>query len=344
MRTRLSRPVRRRAGPIIGTIAIASLLASCAGAPQPTSAEETTAASSARFPVTIQNCGRTVTVSEPPERAVTLNQGATEVMLALGLEDRMAGTAYRDGQVAKRWREAYHSVPVLSEEYPPKETFVAARPDFAYASYGSAFEAENVGTRTELAAHGIPTYLSPFGCPQETYQPEVSFEAVWGEITDIARIFGVPERAQELIQHQRQVLQQLRQESAGEGITVLWYDSKTKSPYVGVGGGGPQLILDAVGATNIFGEIDKGGWQTVSWEQVVAKDPEVIVLADAAWSSAQKKIDYLESDPVLSQLTAVQQQRYIVVPFSASTPGVRLVDGAQIVAEGLAEFDELGKQ
>lgn len=335
----------RRAGLIVSVVTAVGLLASCAGAPQPESAEAGAAGAAApgAFPVTIENCGRTVTLSQPPERAVTLNQGATEVALALGLEDRLAGTAYLDGEVAKQWDAAYRSVPVLSEEYPSKEVFLTAKPDLAYASYSSAFEAENVGTRAELAAHGVPTYLSPFGCPGDKHQPEASFESVWSEITDIARVFGVPQRAEKVVRHQQQQLDQLHQASPGKGIEVFWWDSQTKSPYAGAGEGGPQLILDAVGATNIFGHLDEAGWVTVSWEKVVAADPEVIVFADASWSSAKKKIAYLESDPVLSRLTAVREHRYVTVPYAASTPGVRLIDGAQTVAEQLAEFDELGE-
>lgn len=344
MRAVSGRCARHRAGLIVSVVAVAGLLTSCAGAPQSKSARDTPDTPTGDgFPVTIENCGRTVTVPESPVRAVTLNQGATEVALALGLEDRLAGTAYRDGQVAKRWREAYQSVPVLSEQYPAKEAFLAAKPDFAYASYSSAFEAKNVGTRQELAAADIPTYLSPFGCPQEKQQPETSFDALWAEIIDIARLFGVPQRAEELVQHQQQVLEKLRQNSPGEGIEVFWYDSGTKTPLAGAGHGGPQLILDTVGATNIFSGLD-GSWADVNWENVVAADPEVIVFAHASWSTAHKKIAYLESDPVLSQLSAVQQQRYITVPFAASTPGIRLVEGAQTVAKQLAQFDKLGQK
>ena len=124
----------------------------------------------------------------------------------------------------------------------------------------------------------------------------------------------------------------------GEGISVFWYDSGDKTPFVGAGGGGPQLVLDAIGADNIFGDVD-GSWAEVSWEKVLADDPDVIVLADASWSTAEEKQAYLEEDPVLSQLSAVQAEAYVTVPFSESTVGVRLVDGAQHVAEQLVALD-----
>lgn len=343
MRPVVLRPVRLRVGRAISLSAATCLLASCVATPTSEGGGEAAGASSGDFPVTIENCGRDVTVDEAPEKAVTLNQGATEVVLSLGLEDRLAGTAYLDGQVAKEWRDAYESVPVLAKEYPSKETFLAAEPDLAYASYSSAFDAKNVGTRTELAQQGIATYLSPFGCPDEKHQPKVSFESAWSEIEDVATIFGVPEQGAKVVQEQAQTLGDVREKSTGEGIDVLWYDSQTKSPFVGGGGGGPQLILDAVGATNVFADLTDSSWAEVSWEKVVAADPEVIVLAEAAWSTAEEKIEYLEHDPVLSTLSAVEEERYVTVPFAASTAGVRLVEGAQSVSEQLVQFEELGK-
>lgn len=342
MRSVVSRSSRCRAGFIVSALVGAGMLASCAQAPSGEGGGPTPASSGA-FPVTIDNCGQDVTVEKAPEEAITLNQGATEVALALGLEDRLAGTAYLDDQVAQQWRGAYDSVPVLAKEYPSQETFLEAEPDLAYASYASAFDAKSVGTRDELAAQKIPTYLSPFGCPDEKDQPEASFESAWTEIEDVATIFGVKDRGAQVVQEQEQALDDVRATSTGEGIDVLWYDSNTKTPFVGGGGGGPQLVLDAVGATNIFADLADSSWEEVSWEQVVAADPEVIVLADAAWSTAEEKIEYLENDPVLSELGAVQQTRYVTVPFAASTPGVRLVEGAQTVSEQLAQFEELGK-
>lgn len=156
------------------------------------------------------------------------------------------------------------------------------------------------------------------------------------EITQAADLFGVPDRADGVIEAQQQVLDGVS--NAGDGQTVFWYDMGDSTPTAGVGSGGPQLIIEAVGATNIFADIE-GGWVDVSWEQVLAADPDVIVLADASWSTAQEKIDYMQNDPVLRDLRAVEENRFVVIPFSESTPGVRLADGAATVAEGLADLN-----
>ncbi|WP_435742267.1 ABC transporter substrate-binding protein [Nocardioides sp. SYSU DS0663] len=315
--------------------ATALALGGCAGAPQ---AEARAAADDPAYPVQISSCGHTATVEAPPQRAVTLNQGATEVLLALGLEDRMAGTAYLDdAEPPQRWAEAYAEVPVLSAEYPTREELLAAAPDFVYASYPSAFDPAVAGSPAELERAGTAAYLSPLGCADEAQRPETSFESVWAEIEAVGAAFDVAEEAGALVAEQRATLDRIAEDDPGAGLSVLWYDSGDKAPLVGVGDGGPQLVVEAAGATNIFAGMD-GGWEEVSWEQVVAADPDVIALADAGWSTAEEKIAYLEGDPVLSRLRAVREGRFVTVPYSQSTPGVTLVDGAASFAAQLADL------
>lgn len=316
-------------------LALALLTSACAGAPPPPASA---AAEATGFPVEITSCGHTSTVEGPVRRAVTMNQGATEVALALGVEDRLVGTAYLDDAVPQRWAAAYDAVPVLSPEYPTREELLAVEPDLVYGAYASAFDAGAAGSRAELERAGTAAYLSPFGCEEQDLRPDASFEAVWDEVDSVAAAFGVPERAEALRAEQQQHLAELAAEEAGAGLDVLWYDSGDRSPYVGAGAGGPQLVLDAVGASNVFAD-QPGSWVEASWEEVVAADPDVVVLADASWSSAEEKIAYLEADPVLSTLRAVREQRFVTVAFSESTAGVRLVDGAVSVAAQLAGLD-----
>ncbi|MEV5000309.1 ABC transporter substrate-binding protein [Nocardioides sp. LML1-1-1.1] len=313
-------------------LALPLALSACAGAPEPEKKE----AAGDGFPVEASSCGYTSTIEAPPERAVTMNQGATEVMLALGLQDRMAGTAYLDDSVPAKWKAAYDEVEVLSKEYPDHESLLAAEPDFVYGSYSSAFGDEAAGSQKELTGLGIGSFVSLFGCGENEPSADVSFDAVWDEIETVAEVFGVPERAEALEEDQEKALDALAQQAPGKGLDVFWFDSGDKAAFAGAGEGGPQLILDAVGATNVFADV-KGGWADVSWERVVKSDPDLIVLADASWSSAQEKIALLEKDPVLKNLRAVKAKAYVVLPFSATTPGVRLADGAVDLGEQLAQ-------
>ncbi|MDN5744164.1 MAG: ABC transporter substrate-binding protein, partial [Nocardioidaceae bacterium] len=291
--------MRQRRVPIVISTTIAALtLAACTDAPEPETKQR---GDSASFPVEVSSCGFTSELSAAPQKAITLNQGATEIMLALDLADHLAGTAYLDDAVAQRWEKDYDTVPVLSKEYPTNEQLIAAEPDFVYASYSSAFENDVAGPRDQLAETGVSSYLSPFGCEDKEQRPEPSYDAVWDEVASVATAFGVPERADKIRKDQQATLDRLAQDAAGKDLTVVWWDGGTKAPTVGAGDGGPALVMDAVGATNAFADAE-GSWIDSSWEDVVKADPDVIVLVDASWDTAADKRKHLESDPALSKL------------------------------------------
>ncbi len=68
----------------------------------------------------------------------------------------------------------------------------------------------------------------------------------------------------------------------------------------------------------------------------------MIVLVDAAWNSAEQKKQLLAENPITSQLDAVINQRYLVIPFPASEAGVRNVPATADMAAQLAalSFEE----
>ena len=185
------------------------------------------------YPLQYSNCGYNFTVDDAPERAVTLNQGTTEMMLGLGLQDRMVGTAYLDDAIWPEFAAAYETVPVLAPlTYPSIEKLREANPDFLYASYRSAFQArteespqnridyfdwlngrlcvrdgrhERQTPRTAVpeldSVLGIQSYLQTPYCERKEYRPDsLSLEDLFQEIDDIATIFGVPENAASLRQ------------------------------------------------------------------------------------------------------------------------------------------------
>ena len=121
---------------------------------------------SSLFPVTIENCGSTFVYEAPPERAVTMNQHVTEVMLALELQDHMVGTAYIDDFILPEFQAAYETVEVLAEEYPSREVLLNAEPDFIYGGFGSAFDEQNAGYQEALMTLGINSYLTHAICDE----------------------------------------------------------------------------------------------------------------------------------------------------------------------------------
>lgn len=326
------RPARGSSARAAAIVLTGVLAAGCAGPPRPASGAR---ASGGGYPVTVTGCGHSSKITARPRRAVTLNQGATEIALSLGVSGRLAGTAYLDDAIPAKWRAAYKKVPVLSKEYPSREKLLAIKPDFVYGTFASAFEGSAAGSQASLAKVGIPSYLSPFGCAKGKPRGAVEWPTVWSEISTAGRAFGVPDRAARVTGGQEATVTSLRKKAAGRGLTAFWYDSGDKTPYAGAGQGGPQLIMNTVGLTNVFAGL-KGGWADASWEKVVKADPDVIILADAGFSPAAEKKKLLRADPALRKLDAVRHNRFVVLPFSQSTPGVTLIDGAATVSGQLA--------
>lgn len=312
-------------------------LTGCAGAPSPSKAPDASAPAKP-YSVSLTNCGMDIKLDKAPSRAVALNQGMIEESLSVGAAKQMVGTAYLDNPVAPKLKADYDSVPVLSPDaYPSKEKFLEARPDFAMSSYASAFGDKGVGSREELKASGITTYIDPFGCPNKADRPEATFENVWKGLSEVGAIFGRDDEASKIVGDQKAKLAQLKSEAAGKGKKVVWWDSGSATPSVGGHSGGPALVMDAVGATNAFDSV-QGAWGKVSWEQVVAADPDVIVTIEASWDQAAQKLAYLQKDPVLQNLRAVKNKKIVTVSFSEGTPGVSLIDGATHLAQELKKL------
>ncbi len=287
------------------------------------------------FPATIQNCGVSQTYTAPPKHVVTMNQTATEIMLALGLQDRMVGTAYLDDAVLPEFASAYRAIPVVAVKYPSREALLGIQPDFVYSTYASAFADRAAGSRASLSALGIASYLSPPGCSRADRPKTVSMDTVFGEIRDIGRIFGVSAKAEQLIAgYQTQLTDiQKRIGTVAKAPRVLWYDSEDP-PFVAACCGVPNEIMRLAGADNLFKDA-AGAWATVSWEAVIARNPEVVVLINAVWAPAAEKQKVILGNKAYSSVDAVKAQRFVAIDFSDATPGVRTVRAIRKLAEAL---------
>ena len=203
-------------------------------------------ASDAVFPVSVENCGIATTYTEAPRRAFAMNQSATEIMLALGLQDRIIGTAFLDDAILPKFEDAYKAIPLRSIAYPSRDVLLIAQPDFVYAAYPSAFSSELPGME-DLLHSGTDSYLSPARCDNP---PKVEpIEMVFREVLEIGRIFGVSDRAKELVAASRTDLAGTRKTlgTVKTPLRVFWWDSGM--PPVAAGScGSPNEILRMAGA------------------------------------------------------------------------------------------------
>lgn len=103
---------------------------------------------------------------------------------------------------------------------------------------------------------------------------------------------------------------------------VMLYDSQTEAPFVAACCGAGGMAIEMAGGNNIFADLN-GGWSTANWESVVERNPDVVVLIEAEWSSAREKASHLLTNPALSTVSAVQNVRFVTVPFTSTSPGIR---------------------
>jgi len=137
---------------VLGSVAAAVLCTSA-------QAEPTT------YPLTIENCGQQVTFAKAPERTVALGQNSAEILLLLGLEDRMAATAFWPNKVLPELEAANRKVEVLTVEFPTLEAVLSKQPDFVPAMLVTLMGPDSkVAKREDFEGLGIPTYLSPSAC------------------------------------------------------------------------------------------------------------------------------------------------------------------------------------
>ncbi|MEV2251251.1 ABC transporter substrate-binding protein [Streptomyces sp. NPDC050147] len=319
----MSRPVR-----VLIAAALLAPLAACSSSEGP---ESQSAAQAPGFPYTVTNCGVKTTYEAPPKRAVTMNQHVTEVMLELGLKDRIAGTAYLDDKVLPKYAKAYADTPVLAKEYPSYEKLLAADPDFVYGGYASAFQAGEGRSRAALAKSGIDSRLNVEGCAKRA----VTMDDVYKEVREVGSTFGVRPRADKWVgEAKRQLAATAGELKSEKPVPVFVYDSGDKTAFTAGGRGIGNDIIERAGGRNVFADLDKA-FGDASWESVVDRKPEVIVILDYGGTTVAQKKKRLLEDPVLADVPAIKNKRFAVLPLSDTVAGVRAPGAVEKLADQL---------
>ncbi len=293
------------------------------------------------YPLAVTNCGHEVRLEKAPERIVTIKSTSTELALALGLGDKVVGQAFPDGPVWHEWAEEAAEIPVLGEKAPSQEVVLETEPDLVFAGWESNLAADTAGERDVLAKLGVASYVSPAACQGAGAPGKMTYELLFEQILEAGRVLGAPQEAEELVAAQRKELASLGR--FARGTTALWWSSGVDTPFVGGAAGAPQMVMDAVGLTNVAGNVDDT-WTSLGWEAIVDADPDVIVLVDADWNTAASKIKHLESHPATARMTAVKEKRYLTVPFPAGEAGVRSVRAAADLVEAGASTHGLAQE
>lgn len=316
-----------------------------------------TYAASTNYPLTIENCGVSVTFSKAPERAIGLGQNSAEIMLLLGLEDKMVGTAFWPNKVLPQVAEANAKVKVLTVEFPTFEAILAQNPDFVAAALPSLLgPSSKVAKREDFEKLGVPTYISPSTCVAEgTAKDKFGYgdraklwnmETLYQEIDELSQIFNVRDKGEALVADLKAREAALRADAPKDGKKlsyVFWFSSPSPSAdaYLGGKNSASGFIADVLGGTNaITSEAES---PALGWESIIATNPDVIVVAQVdrnRWEldKSEAKIKFLTTDPATSQMPAIKNKAIVVMDGQAMNPTVRTIYGAEQVAGQLKKL------
>lgn len=255
-------------------------------------------ASQAAFPVTVTDAaGREVTIEEEPQTLVSGYYITTSMLIALGHADKLVGI----------------------------EAKADTRPIYALAA-PELLELPSVGTAKEFDLEGcaalqpdlvilplklkdtVPA-LEELGLTVLTVNPE-SLEELNDTIRLLSAAIGNPVKGWELLDYNQQTEEFLTETLADVEKPTVYLAGN--SSYLSTAGSAmyQNTLLELGGGENVAAELEDTYWADVSYEQLLAWNPEVIIMAsDAAYSK-----DELLADPQLQQLDAVKNGRVYAMP------------------------------
>lgn len=311
-------------------------------------------AAKTEYPLTIKNCGRDITFNAAPKRVATVGQNSTEILYALGLADRVVGTSLWFGPVPDAYKAANDKIAVIAQNIPSFEGIIAKKPDLV----ASQFEwqigpAGTVASYEQFSELKVPVYTAPADCAKDNEdggdgvrKGMFDIAMVYQEVADLATIFDVQDKGEELIASLKAREAAAKNKIAGmesNVSAVFWFSSADLQldPYVAGKLGPAAWIAQTLGVKNVIDSAEE--WPTVGWETIAKAQPSVIVLGEMSrrrfpaddW---QVKMDYLKSDPVTQLIPAVKANHLPVIDVQTMNAGIRTIDGVEKLADALVEY------
>ncbi|WP_029041607.1 ABC transporter substrate-binding protein [Cucumibacter marinus] len=291
------------------------------------------------YPVTVTSCDREVTFDAAPGRAVSNDVNLTEMMLALGLADHMVGyTGISDRRsIDPTLRDALGDLPDLSPDYPGKEVLLGADADFYFAGWNYGLRVGGDVTPETLGEFGIAVYELTESCIHIMEKSKSTIDDMYADLFNLGAIFGVPERAEELVAGYKADLAdfQATLPAREEPVKVFVYDSGDQQPYTAGRYAMPTAMIEAAGGNNILDDV-ASSWVQIGWEPVIERNPEVIVIVNYGEVTAEQKADFMRNNPAFADIPAVKNNRFVTLQYVEATPGPRNIAAIKRLAAAFA--------
>jgi iron complex transport system substrate-binding protein len=268
-----------------------------------------------------------VTFEQAPQRIVTNTQAAAEFLIKLGLGDRVVGVGALYGEPGSDVSVKFDAIPVLSQTYLTQEQVLGANPDFVFGRGDLFNETEyGVGSVEKLNRLDIKTYL------MHSSRDGSTVDDLYRDIDEMGTLFEVEDAAKAFAEELQSRVQTLEER----------YKSSSKKTYCilvpNAGGAysifaGPRMsIQEQLLATLNLRSVTTELMMTVSNEQLVDLNPDVILILAYAGVDTNAVIEELTAQPALETIGAIRDGAIYPLDFGKATYSFRIVDEVERIA------------
>ena len=260
--------------------------------------------------------GREVKLEGPAQRVVSLAPSNTEILFAVGAGSQVIG---RDE--LSDYPEEAKSLPSVGGSMGDfsSEVIVALEPDLVLAS--------------ELNAPELVSSLETLGLTVYYLSNPKTFEELYQNLETVARLTGHEKEAGALIESLEGRVQAVDEKIMPLSYhPLVFYELDATDP-LKPWTSGPDTFVDQLitraGGFNVGSSL-QGEWAQISSEQLVAANPDIILLGDALYGITPESV---KARPVWNSIKAVADDKiYPFNPDTATRPGPRLVDALEEMA------------
>ncbi len=279
----------------------------------------TTAFSSLQIPVRAEtqgltitdDFGRNVTIEEIPARIISLSPTNTEILFAIGAGNRVVGvTEYCNYPEEAKEKPVIGGVSTVSIE-----KVVSLEPDLVLGDELNG--KETFGRLEELNITVVG--LNP-----------VNISEIMDDIMLVGRITGEETNATALVANMTQRMEEIKNKTRDVKrptvAQITWHD-----PIWVAGGGTVQNeLIKIAGGENAFSDIKD--WHTVSLEEFIDRNPDVIIVSVGHGAAGTEPYKYILSEERLKVVKAVKNDRvYAIDADVISRAGPRIVNATETV-------------
>lgn len=263
--------------------------------------------------------GNVITLTSAPERIVSLAPSNTEILFAIGAGDAVVGvTDYCNYPYDfSAWVTAGNMSSIGSYYGPSIEPIVALDPDLVLASSGSL---EAAATLKDLGYNILIIEGR-------------NIDAILQDVLLVGRATGKNTEASTLVTSLRARLDAVAAKIATATTTPKVYYELWYEPLMSAGPGTfINEVITLAGGENIFSD-STTSWPYVSSEEVISKNPDVILLPDSYMSDNLYDMDDIYDRAGWNVITAIQNEAvYEIVEDTLIRSGPRIVDAVETVA------------